>query len=56
MANLKERIEEGKALIVSSNDPEYDRLMKGMLRAWQDVLEVSFDDTQDLVEIIEEAE
>lgn len=56
MASLKERIEEGKLQIVNSNDPEYDRIVKGMVRAYQDVLEVALEEKQDMIELIEEAE
>ena len=56
MAAIKERIEEAKEVLVSSNDPEYDRLLKGMIRAYKDLLDVKLDDSPDLVSIQQAAE
>ena len=36
---LKERIEDGKQLLVSSDDPDLDRKMKGLVIGYNDVLE-----------------
>ena len=36
---VKERIEEAKEVLVLSDDPEYDRILKGMVRGYNEVLE-----------------
>ena len=53
---IRERVSEAKDVIAMSSDPELDKLLKGMIRAFNDVLEVSYGDISDTtVEDIENA-
>jgi hypothetical protein len=55
MAAVSERIEDCKDQIVGSNDPDFDRFLKGMVRAFTEILNVRVDNDPDLISI-EEAE
>jgi hypothetical protein len=37
-------------MIVGSSDPEFDRFVKGMIRAYQDLLEIDFEVNLETIE------
>lgn len=55
MAAVSDRIEACKDELVGSNDADFDRFLKGMIRAFTEVLNVRVDNDPDLISI-EEAE
>jgi hypothetical protein len=50
------RIEEAKDQIVGSTDPDFDRIIKGVIRGHSEHLDVYFDDDPEIIEIVKELE
>ena len=44
--NLKEKIQEAKDIIAykTESDPDGDQLLRGMIRAWDDILDITYEE------------
>ena len=51
MAAVKQRVEDTKNELISSSDPDYDRFLKGMIWAYQELIAVKLEETPDLIDI-----
>lgn len=58
MAAIKMRVDEGKDHLIASNDPDFDRIIKGMLRAYKEILDhrTEFSDLLSMLEEVSEKE
>lgn len=48
------RVEEAKDQIVGSSDPDYDRILKGIVRGHSEHLDVYFNDNPEIIEVVKE--